>query len=29
MFRFKLGMLPTLAATSAAGLALHAAGLIG
>jgi chromate transporter len=29
MFRFKLGMLPTLAATSAAGLALHAAGVIG
>ena len=29
MFRFKLGMLPTLAATSAAGLALHATGLIG
>jgi chromate transporter len=28
MFRFKLGMLPTLAATSAAGLALHAAGAI-
>jgi len=29
MFRFKLGMVPTLAATSAAGLALHAAGMIG
>ena len=29
VFRFKLGMVPTLAATSAAGLALHAAGAIG
>jgi chromate transporter len=29
MFRFKAGMLPTLAATSAAGIALHAAGAIG
>ncbi|KLK94188.1 chromate transporter [Microvirga vignae] len=28
MFRFKLGMLPTLAATSAAGIALYAAGAI-
>ena len=28
MFRFKVGMLPTLAATSAAGIALYAAGLI-
>jgi chromate transporter len=28
MFRFKIGMLPTLAATSAAGIALHAAGAI-
>jgi chromate transporter len=29
MFRFKFGMVKTLAATSAAGLALHAAGMIG
>jgi chromate transporter len=29
MFRFKLGMVKTLAATSAAGVALHAAGAIG
>jgi chromate transporter len=28
MFRFKVGMLPTLAATSAAGMALYAAGAL-
>ena len=28
IFRFKIGMLPTLAACSAAGVALHFAGLI-
>jgi chromate transporter len=28
MFRFKIGMLPTLAATSGAGIALYAAGAI-
>jgi chromate transporter len=28
MFRFKLGMLPTLAAASAAGLALHLTGFV-
>jgi chromate transporter len=29
MFRFKVGMLPTLAATSAAGIGLYALGMIG